>query len=678
MNIKLSNEFKIQTSKAIFSIVLFLITYIVILILAVGLTIGCIYVAIKLVSVQLSVISIGLGIGLASLGVLVLIFLLKFMFSAHKLDRSHLIEITRNQEPKLFKMIDELAQEVETSAPKKVYLSMDVNAGVFYDSSFWSMFFPIQKNLHIGLGLVNSVTKDELRAILAHEFGHFSQRTMKVGSYVYNVNQIIYNMLYENDNYQEGVNEWASASGYFYIFVLIAMKINAAIQWILKQLYDIVNKAYMSLSREMEFHADEIAANITGYPPLKDSLLRLNLTDQAYSVAINFYNAKISLNQKPENVYRDQSFVMQYLAKEDNLMLKNNFPQVTQEDLNKFNKSKLVIKDQWASHPSTDERIKRLEATNIIRNEVDEAPANELFSDIEKTQKILTEHIFKNVKYSEDVTLLSHEVFKKEYADDFVSNSFPKIYNGYYDNKNPILFEFSEAVNVVDSIDELYSDQKVDLVHQQVGLQNDINTINQLDAPEVKIKTFDYDGKKYSKSECKRLADKLNKELEILTEQVKQNDMAIFNFFKIKEKEKNTSPKLENLYRNFFDYYDEFEKNYNSYAEMMASLQFIPYTNPVETIRLNFMNLMPVENQFKKQIKNLIEDDRFQNLVKADMKDNFEMYLSREWTYFGNLSYFDKNLEMLYKALEDYASILSKYFFDLKQNILQYQQGLIG
>lgn len=34
----------------------------------------------------------------------------------------------------------------------------------FYDSGLWSMLLPIQKNLEIGHGLVNSVTKSELKA----------------------------------------------------------------------------------------------------------------------------------------------------------------------------------------------------------------------------------------------------------------------------------------------------------------------------------------------------------------------------------------------------------------------------------------------------------------------------------------------------------------------------------
>src|SRR5690606_32387706 len=126
-----------------------------------------------------------LGIGLAGLGVMVLFFLFKFLFKRQKIDRSGLIEITEKEHPRLFQFVRQLANETHTSFPQRIYLSPDVNASVFYNSSFWSMFLPVRKNLQIGLGLVNAVNLSEFKAIIAHEFGHFSQKSMKLGSYVY-------------------------------------------------------------------------------------------------------------------------------------------------------------------------------------------------------------------------------------------------------------------------------------------------------------------------------------------------------------------------------------------------------------------------------------------------------------------------------------------------------------
>lgn len=142
------------------------------------------------------------------------------------------------------------------------------------------------------MGLVNTVTESELKAILAHAFGHFSQKTMKLGSYVYNVNQVIFNLLYENESYEKIIQRWADVSGYFSVFVVLAVKISEGIKWVLRKLYAVVNKNYMGLSREMEFHADEIAASVTGFEHLKSSLLRMTLAEHSFNRVLTFMRAK--------------------------------------------------------------------------------------------------------------------------------------------------------------------------------------------------------------------------------------------------------------------------------------------------------------------------------------------------------------------------------------------------
>jgi Zn-dependent protease with chaperone function len=65
-----------------------------------------------------------------------------------------------------------------------------VNAAVFHDLSITNLVLPSKKNLVIGLGLVNVLTLGELKAVIAHEFGHFAQRAMTVGRWMYVAQQI--------------------------------------------------------------------------------------------------------------------------------------------------------------------------------------------------------------------------------------------------------------------------------------------------------------------------------------------------------------------------------------------------------------------------------------------------------------------------------------------------------
>ncbi|MEA4981715.1 MAG: M48 family metalloprotease, partial [Paludibacter sp.] len=585
--IQLTREFKIQAAKSILAIIFFIFTYLIILILAFLLTGLCVVGGLALFATKPMFITLAFGLGLASFGILILIFLLKFIFKSHKTDRSHLLEVTENQEPELFGLIREIADEVGTNFPKKVYISSEVNASVFYDSSFWSMFLPVKKNLLIGLGLVNTITKEELKAILSHEFGHFSQKTMKVGSYVYNVNQVIFNMLFDNESYEELVKKWANMSGYFSLFVVLAGKINKGIQWILKKTYIVVNKNYLGLSREMEFHADEIAASVTGYEPLKKSLLRMGLADTSFNNVLNFYNSKISDNIKSVNVFHDQSAVINFIADINGLTLTNQLPDIKLEEQNKYNKSRLVIKDQWSSHPTTEERINRLIKTCFSKTNTSDSLANSIFTDITKLQKQISDKLFETVSYEGEIKEIASTSFLDEFKNDTLINSFSNIYNGYYDNKNPQIFDLSngESNNGILTMDELFSDEKVDLVYTAFALQNDIETLKSISNKELLVKTFDYNGIKYKSKKSGKLIEELKPELEKLNELIKLNDYKIYEFFKSKEQQQNKPDTLEKLYIEFFEFDKNFDSKYGIYTNLINRLQFVSLTTPFDKIK---------------------------------------------------------------------------------------------
>lgn len=678
--IHLSPKFRIQAVRAIITIIAFIICYLILLALAFILTGICMYLAFFLVVLKPMAITIALGIGLASLGVFIVIFLIKFIFKSHKTDRSNLIEIKAAQQPALFTMINDIVTEVGTHFPKKVYLSTDVNASVFYDSSFWSMFLPIKKNLVIGLGLVNTVTREELKAILAHEFGHFSQQTMKVGSYVYNVNQVIFNMLYDNDSYKKMMQNWANFSGYFTPFVGVAARITQGIQWILTKMYELVNKSYMALSREMEFHADEIAARVTGYEPLKKSLLRIALAENAYSNVINFYNNKITDNIKSENLYADQFAVVHFLAQVNNFPISNNLPDISLEEQSKFDKSKLVIKDQWASHPGLRDRISRLEKTGYHSSHDDQKPANELFTDIAGLQKQITQKIFEEVTYEGEVKPISADVFIEDYRNIFAKNSFPAIYNGYYDHKNPLVFDlnkYNEAGNGPDFID-LFSDEKVDWVYTAIGLQNDIGTLKNIANKSLSVKTFDYDGVRHKARDASSLTEQLQTELDALTEQIRKNDRAIYDYFLRAEARRNCPPRLKEFYHEFFSFDQAFDSKFEQYVTLSNELQFVSVTTPIEQISANLEKIKPLEENLKQEIGLLLSDELLKPEINREIWNSLDNYRSKSWEYFDGKNYINEHLQILFTAKHYYSALLSRKYLLMKRSLLVYQEQLLN
>lgn len=675
MYIEVSQDFKSKTKAAVFSITVFIFVYLLLFLFTIALALGCIAGGIALIVAKPMFITLMLGAGLAGTGFFVFFFIIKFLFKKHINDRSHLTEIKRQDEPELFKMIDEIVNEAGTDFPKKVYLSYDVNASVFYDSSFWSMFLPIQKNLTIGVGLINATTKQELKAILSHEFGHFSQRSMKVGSYVYNVNKIIFNLVNDDQSYRNSVEKFANMSGYFSIFASLAFFFTGKIQWVLVKMYSFVNLRHMALSREMEFHADEVAANIAGSLPLEESLLRLQLADNSYNNVLNFYESKVSKNQLSKNIYKEQFFVMDFLAQQSELEIKHGFPNVKLSESGLFNKSKLVIENQWASHPSTEDRIARLRRLNITKD-AENTPAKTLFKDFEKTEERITAKLFSNVKYSRDKTYVDFEIFQSEFNEQYEKDTFDKIFNSYYDNKNPD-FTVQDSVLTKDMhFDDLFSKEKVELIYSLIALENDKKTIEAIAKKEFSLKTFDYDGQKYKAQEAQKLIPQIENLISELKSQVHQNDSDIYNYFlKISEKE-GRKAEFESLYRTFGELDTQYDEKYRFYIDLLNATAFMSEKTPFEKIQLNFQKLKPLETELKNVLMDYVQSSMLTaDIEEQDVKD-LTYYSEKNHLYFNQGQYIETNVQLLLKAIRFLPYFLQRKYFFMKKDLLSLMKVL--
>src|ERR1700761_8489641 len=225
---------KKQVYKVIGSIVLFMVVYLILMAAATLLAIVFGWLGVLVIFNFRSFIGLIFGLGMIGAGISVLVFLVKFVFAVSKDENSQRVEVLEEEQPRLFAFIRELTAATGTHFPKKIYFSPDVNACVFYNSNFWSMFLPIRKNLEIGLGLVNSVNVSEFKAVMAHEFGHFSQRSMKLSAFTYNVNRVIHNMLYDNKGYSNFLSAWGRTHWAMALFANLTIKIAEGIQWVLR------------------------------------------------------------------------------------------------------------------------------------------------------------------------------------------------------------------------------------------------------------------------------------------------------------------------------------------------------------------------------------------------------------------------------------------------------------
>jgi len=81
--------------------------------------------------------------------------------------------LTEEQAPQLWSLVRELAVAVGTRPPDEIRLDATVNAGIWEDAGLVGL-RPGRRYLYLGAPLLECVTVSQLRAVLAHELGHYA------------------------------------------------------------------------------------------------------------------------------------------------------------------------------------------------------------------------------------------------------------------------------------------------------------------------------------------------------------------------------------------------------------------------------------------------------------------------------------------------------------------------
>lgn len=84
----------------------------------------------------------------------------------------------------LIELIHDVADAMGTKHPDEVYLTADVNAFVMEDTWLLGL-ISRKRKMAIGLGLLSAMRVDELKAVVAHEFGHYVGADTRLSAIVY-------------------------------------------------------------------------------------------------------------------------------------------------------------------------------------------------------------------------------------------------------------------------------------------------------------------------------------------------------------------------------------------------------------------------------------------------------------------------------------------------------------
>ena len=320
------------------------------------------------------------------------VFLVKALFFIRKGETAADMELTRAEQPRLFAFLDQIADDAGAPRPHRVFVSGRVNAAVFYDLSLVNLILPSHKNLEIGLGLVNMLNLSEFKAVCAHEFGHFAQRSMALGRWVYTTQQIAAHIVAKRDALDRFLR-WLSR---FDIRVAWIGWLLSGVVWALRAIVDtafrLVVIAQRALSREMEMQADLVAVSLTGSDALVHALHRLQIADDAWDRTLNFMRGEVGNQRPPRDVFAVHQAFAERLNRIYNDPSYGQRPRVPAEGASAFrvfNGELAQPPRMWATHPQNHEREANAKRT-YLSAPTDERSAWALFDHAQDLRERMT------------------------------------------------------------------------------------------------------------------------------------------------------------------------------------------------------------------------------------------------------------------------------------------------
>jgi len=144
---------------------------------------------------------------------------------------------------RLFAELEGVARAVGEAMPEEVYISPEMNAGVFQRGR--------RRVMVVGLPLMQVMTIPQMRAVLAHEFGHYHGGDTKLGPLIYRMRETIERTL-------RTLSGQAALLGLLFLaYGRMFMRVTQAV------------------SRRQELAADELAARTVGSGPMIEGLRAL-------------------------------------------------------------------------------------------------------------------------------------------------------------------------------------------------------------------------------------------------------------------------------------------------------------------------------------------------------------------------------------------------------------------
>lgn len=240
----------------------------------------------------------------------------------------------RTEAPALWAEIERVRRELRAPAPHQVLISEELNASVQQVPRL-GIFGFYRTYITIGLPLAASLTADEFRSVLAHEYGHVAGQHGRFGVWVYRVQVTWTQLLAELEERRS----------------ITVVVFRAFVRW-----YAPFLEAYTAvLRRAQEFEADRDAARVAGAAAGATGLCRLGIASR-YLDEVFWPSVTRSVGERPQappDVFR------RLLSEVPDAAAHPDAPRWLEDHAAR-------VTEPWDSHPSLADRLAALGTTPAL------------------------------------------------------------------------------------------------------------------------------------------------------------------------------------------------------------------------------------------------------------------------------------------------------------------------
>ncbi len=391
-------------------------------------------------------------------------FLVKGFFKKNEIEKELQLELKESEHPTLFAFIRQVCEETGAEEPRKMFVSADVNAAVITRTSLINLFVPPKKDMLLGLGLVNCLNLSEFKAVVAHEFGHFTQGGF-VSAYTNVLQRIIDDLVSRRDPLDDVTGNPKDISDMHQAMNRILHWSQNAIRIPLDCILYLFQSRWDQAIRQREFHADLVAASIAGSNAIVHGLLRIRFGVDTLDFAMKELIKAADNKRFTSDLYYHQH------AAADILRNQKKDPQLGKppkldgildgEKVQVFNPD-----DTGDCHPSNYDREENVKARFVVAPMDERTPWILFDSAIDLRERLTYKFYRMSAKVPKGTELTDPRQIQKFIDDEHAETTYDARYEGVYDDRMIDTGDIDELNELIQK--EPWTDERLATVYRKL------------------------------------------------------------------------------------------------------------------------------------------------------------------------------------------------------------------